>query len=180
MRYAANDNTGKAISLLKEAVELIETSRSTLFGERSRIGFLKDKEDVYWVLVNALVKQGSYGEALAYTERAKSRAFVEMLATKQSFALHERSSFSSSRPQSSTNHTATSSAIKTSSPEIASLTRSIDRGALIKKSKASIEADTHIDSLVTVKPLSGKQLTKHLYFLVSWSESLNYFSHALL
>jgi CHAT domain-containing protein len=75
----------RAISLLEKAVEVIESQRSTIQTEAYKIGFVGDKQKVYQLLVNYLIKSKRVSDAFAYAEKAKARALVDMLAQKQSF-----------------------------------------------------------------------------------------------
>lgn len=74
-----------AVRLLKKAVEVIESQRSTIDTEASKIGFVGDKQAVYGLLVSALVAQKKDSEAFVYAERGKARAMVDILAEKRSF-----------------------------------------------------------------------------------------------
>ncbi|ODS31844.1 MAG: hypothetical protein SCARUB_03021 [Candidatus Scalindua rubra] len=83
-------DTNKAIQLLKQSVEVIESQRSTINTEASRIGFVGDKQPIYQRLVDVLFKEGSFAEAFEYVERSKARALVDMLASKDSFTGGDR------------------------------------------------------------------------------------------
>jgi CHAT domain-containing protein len=76
-----------AIDLYGRAVAAIEQQRSTINTETSKIGFVGDKQAVYSRLIAALFKDRQYSSALEYIERSKSRALVDMLATKKDFAV---------------------------------------------------------------------------------------------
>lgn len=76
----------KATELYIKAAEVIELQRSTINTEASKIGFVGDKQAVYGRLVAALIEQGRVVEAFDYVERSKSRALVDMLASKKDFA----------------------------------------------------------------------------------------------
>ena len=80
-------NNTDAIEFYKSAVELIEQHRSTINVETSKIGFVGDKQAVYQGLIKSLYDGGQYEEAFEYVERSKSRALVDMLASKQNFAV---------------------------------------------------------------------------------------------
>jgi CHAT domain-containing protein len=82
-------DAGAAIRYFKSAVEAIEQLRSTINTEASKIGFVGDKQAVYARLIATLVEQGQAGEAFDYVERSKSRALVDMLASKKDFAAPE-------------------------------------------------------------------------------------------
>ena len=75
-----------ATEFLKRAIEIIERRRSTIATEAGRIGFVGDKQEVYGGLVSILVSQGNVEEAFDYVERAKSRALVDILASKLDFS----------------------------------------------------------------------------------------------
>lgn len=67
------------------AIEALESYRSTLTDDTSKIGFVNDKLAVYGDMVALLLKQQRYDEAFSYAERGKSRALVDMLASRQNF-----------------------------------------------------------------------------------------------
>lgn len=76
----------QGIGFYKQAIDVIEHQRSTITTEVSRIGFVGDKQQVYHRLVSALIAAGQSAQAFEYVERAKARALVDLLASKQDFA----------------------------------------------------------------------------------------------
>lgn len=80
-----NDNK-RAIELYTHAIEVIESQRSSINTEASKIGFVGNKQDVYDRLVTLLFARERYEEAFEYVERAKARALVDMLAARERFA----------------------------------------------------------------------------------------------
>ena len=70
-----------AIDQYKNAIELIEHERAGLGKEGTRLAFLEGKEEVYGRLIQLLVKEGDSAAAFEYAERARSRNFVDMLAS---------------------------------------------------------------------------------------------------
>lgn len=74
-----------AAEYFKKALDEIEKQRSSVDSEAGRIGFAGDKQKVYWDAVATLLELGRQDEAFNYAERAKSRALVDMLASKDSF-----------------------------------------------------------------------------------------------
>jgi CHAT domain-containing protein len=75
-------NTGRipgAISHFKKAVSLLENLRRQFKVEEVQQSFMKDKMGAYKQLVLLLLEQGEIEEAFSYVERAKSRAFLDML-----------------------------------------------------------------------------------------------------
>ena len=79
-------NLAAGIDQFKKAIEIIEAQRSSINIEKYKIGFVADKQDVYNDLVGTLVKTGRFAEAFDYAERGKSRALVDLLASKKSFS----------------------------------------------------------------------------------------------
>jgi len=87
-RIAERDGkSAEAIEFYRQAVEVIERQRSSLNTEASKIGFVGSKQAVYRDLIRALVAQSRGAEAFEYVERSKSRALVDMLASKRDFAV---------------------------------------------------------------------------------------------
>jgi pentatricopeptide repeat protein len=78
---------GEGIQILEKAVSSIEEKRSTIDIEAGKIGFVGDKQAVYHCLISALVDNKQYEKAFEYVERAKSRALVDLLASKKDFAV---------------------------------------------------------------------------------------------
>lgn len=78
-----------AIGYWQKAVEIIEQQRSTINTEASKIGFVGDKQDVYKKLIDALIQTQRLPDAFDYLERSKSRALIDMLASKKDFAAPE-------------------------------------------------------------------------------------------
>ncbi|SDH75750.1 CHAT domain-containing protein [Propionivibrio dicarboxylicus] len=75
----------EAISLYQRAVAEIEKQRSTISTENAKIGFFGDKQSVYQALIRLLFQSGRIEDAFLMVERSKSRALVDMLASKQDF-----------------------------------------------------------------------------------------------
>ena len=76
-----------AAGFYRKAIEIIEQQRSSINTEAAKIGFAGDKQKVYGRLITLLFTAGRYGEAFEFVERSKSRALVDMLATKKDFAI---------------------------------------------------------------------------------------------
>ena len=86
-RIAASEgNLAAAVDYWKRAVDVIELQRSTINTEANKIGFVGDKQAVYRRLVDGLFTLGRLPEAFDFLERSKSRALVDMLASKTDFA----------------------------------------------------------------------------------------------
>lgn len=76
-----------AIEDLRRAVDVIETQRSSINTEASKIGFSGNTQEVYRRLIARLFEAGRMQDAFEYVERSKSRALVDMLASKKDFAV---------------------------------------------------------------------------------------------
>jgi CHAT domain-containing protein len=86
-RIADSENrTSEAVGRYQEAIDVIERQRSTINSMASKIGFVGDKQQVYARLIADLVGQQQANAAFEYSERAKSRALVDMLASRTDFA----------------------------------------------------------------------------------------------
>lgn len=75
----------EAIEFYKSAIDIVESQRATINTEASKIGFVGDKQVAYHDLINLLIERKLFDKALEYVERGKSRALVDLLATKQKF-----------------------------------------------------------------------------------------------
>ena len=67
-------------------MKIIEQQRSSLNTDQYKIGFVGDKQTVYWDLVETLIKVGRVREAFQRAEQAKARALVDMLASRKNFS----------------------------------------------------------------------------------------------
>lgn len=81
----AYKNTGdveKAIKYYEEAVSIVEMQRTTISLESQRISFAETKDRLYKNIVPLLVRNNQPDKAFEYVERAKSRAFLDVLGGK--------------------------------------------------------------------------------------------------
>lgn len=78
-----------AIELYRRAIEVIERQRASIATEAAKIGFAGDKQQAYARLVAKLVARARAEEAFDFVERAKSRALVDLLASRTDFASRE-------------------------------------------------------------------------------------------
>lgn len=69
------------------AASVIERQRRSINSEANKIGFVGDKQAVYAHLVSVQFAQGKYAQVFESTERGKSRALVDMLASRSGEAL---------------------------------------------------------------------------------------------
>ena len=78
----------KALDLYRKARDLVESQRRSIRTEASKIGFAGDKQAIYQGMVRTALKLGNKALALEVAEQAKSRALVDMLATKSDFGIY--------------------------------------------------------------------------------------------
>ncbi|EDZ62963.1 protein containing Tetratricopeptide repeat (TPR) domain [Sulfurimonas gotlandica GD1] len=81
-----DSESSKAVEYFKKAIDIIEEQRSSIHSEANKIGFVGDKQAVYKDIIKTLFESGEYSLAFEYVERSKSRALVDMLASKQNFS----------------------------------------------------------------------------------------------
>ena len=142
-------NNTDAIEFYKSAVELIEQHRSTINVETSKIGFVGDKQAVYQGLIKSLYDGGQYEEAFEYVERSKSRALVDMLASKQNFAVKIEGQEAHLRSIIALNDRAEAETVVFDNPENKSQTR-----GLVVQVKRDLQREApELASLVTVNPI---------------------------
>lgn len=80
-------NNEKALVSLTEAVEILEAQRSSLSLDTTKLGFVSDKLSVYRDLIDLFVAQNQPERAIEYSERAKARALVDLLASRENETL---------------------------------------------------------------------------------------------
>jgi CHAT domain-containing protein/tetratricopeptide (TPR) repeat protein len=80
--------TEKALEYFRKARDLVEGQRRSIRTETSKIGFAADKQAVYQGIVRTALKLGNKAQVLEVAEQAKSRALVDMLATKSDFGIY--------------------------------------------------------------------------------------------
>ncbi len=85
--HAREKRPAEAIEDLRQAIAVIEKQRTSINTEASKIGFSGNTQEVYRRLVAALFDAGKTADAFEYVERSKSRALVDMLASKKDFSV---------------------------------------------------------------------------------------------
>ena len=179
-----------AVGYYRQAVDVIEQQRSTINTEASKIGFVGDKQAVYARLIATLVEQGQAGEAFDYVERSKSRALVDMLASKKDFAapvsdpekvklvlaqldaadlgtrVQDASTKSNAQPTGTRNLLVARDALQSAAPELSSLVTvtsvpSAKLGSLVGADETLIEYYYNGDNLIAfVLSRAGLSVTK--------------------
>jgi CHAT domain-containing protein len=82
-------NLKNAVMFYRKAVDIIEQERASINTEASKIGFVGDKQGVYFRLVHCLCAESQFEPAFEYVERSKARALVDMLASKKDFTIKD-------------------------------------------------------------------------------------------
>jgi CHAT domain-containing protein len=99
-RIAVQENQlERAAELFGRAADVVEQQRASISTEANKIGFVGDKQAIYAGLVEVLYKLGRHGAAFETMERAKSRALVDMLATRSSIAAPKRAHLNAAQIQ---------------------------------------------------------------------------------
>lgn len=75
-----------ALDLYARAIDVIEQQRSTIATESGKLGFTGGHQKIYERMIRLLLLQSKYARAFEYVERAKARALVDMLASRQNFS----------------------------------------------------------------------------------------------
>ncbi len=74
---AAQDKTDESIAAYKEAIRIIEETRSAIAEERYQAGYIEDRYQVYVALVELLLKLHKPGDAFLYSEKLRARAYFD-------------------------------------------------------------------------------------------------------
>lgn len=161
-RIAEEDNDREmAIRLYKEAIDIIESQRSSINTEANKIGFVGDKQAVYGRLVAALFKLNRASEAYEYIERAKARALVDLLANKEDFALPPLAA-KQAAPLLASYRAAESEALAQAPLDMAATTKTGQRNLVVKKGAELNSVAPELASLVSVTSVPVKEILEHL------------------
>ncbi len=143
----------EAIGYYRRAVEIIESQRSTINTEASKIGFVGDKQGIYAALTRLLLAKGDLAAAFEFVERAKSRALVDMLAEKQDFTLRSGDAARVGELLARSSQAEAALTIQDSGPS-----RAV-RHAAVREAKQQLhEASPELASLVGVSTLSVREV----------------------
>ncbi len=80
--FRQTQRPSEAISYYKKAIEAVESTRSLLESEEFRSSFFEDKRQMYAGMILAHLQARNLEEAFNYNERARSRAFLDILGSK--------------------------------------------------------------------------------------------------
>jgi CHAT domain-containing protein len=84
--YVQTQKPEEAIPYYKKAIENIESTRSLLESEEFRSSYFEDKRATYAGMILALLRTKNAAEAFNYSERARARAFLDILGSKVQLA----------------------------------------------------------------------------------------------
>jgi len=147
----------EAIEFYQRAVNEVERLRSSISSETAKISFVGNKQDIYGHLIKALIAAKRPGQALEYAERAKARALVDMLASREKL---ERPSSEISALLSTLNKL--SADLATFNPEKATPEQAKKnqhtRSLAINAAEQLQKADYELASLVTVTGITEARL----------------------
>ena len=76
--------TDDALAAFKEAVRIIEETRSRIVEERYRAGYMEDRYQAYVALVELLLRLGKPDDAFLYSEKLRARAYLDQLSSQRS------------------------------------------------------------------------------------------------
>jgi len=76
---AAQGKPDDAIASYKEAIRIIEETRSGIAEERYQAGYIEDRYQVYVALVELLLKVHKADDAFLYSEKLRARAYLDRL-----------------------------------------------------------------------------------------------------
>ena len=79
-------NPAEAVPYYQRAIEQIESTRALLESEEYRQSYFEGGVGVYGRMIQGLLASGKTEEAFNYSERARSRAFLDVLGTKVQLA----------------------------------------------------------------------------------------------
>lgn len=85
----AENRFEEAIDQYSKSIEEIEFSRTKLGMHGFKINFMNDKQEPYQKIIGSLNKLGNNKKAFYYAEKAKARAFVDLIAATKEAAYHK-------------------------------------------------------------------------------------------
>ncbi|MEE4599914.1 MAG: CHAT domain-containing tetratricopeptide repeat protein [Desulfobacteraceae bacterium] len=80
MIFQSKKDLGKAAEKYLEAITEIEFARNRLTSHGLKVNFMTDKQEPYSRMVQCLVKLNRQNEAFDFAEKAKARAFLDLIA----------------------------------------------------------------------------------------------------
>jgi CHAT domain-containing protein/tetratricopeptide (TPR) repeat protein len=77
--YEAKGIEDTAVEEYEKAIQIIEDIRAVITEDTQKASFIANKMDVYERMISLLFNRGEFAKALYYCERAKARAFLDLL-----------------------------------------------------------------------------------------------------
>ncbi|MBP8980225.1 MAG: CHAT domain-containing protein [Syntrophobacterales bacterium] len=162
--YEAAGNLKKSVIQYEEAVKIIERQRKTILTESQRITFFGKQQTLYERLINLLIRMNQPEAALEYVERAKSRAFIDILGggrlrlkTKAQTERYAKIIATQDEVDTMLSHQGVSA------DQIGELAKKLQRSIVIKtkiQNEAKEAGDFELQSLSSVEPLSADEMKK--------------------
>ena len=84
--FLAENKLGDSVQQFSKSIEEIEFSRAKLNSHGFKVNFMNDKQVPYQKIIGSLEKLGKSEKAFYYAEKAKARAFVDLIAKSKYFA----------------------------------------------------------------------------------------------
>lgn len=89
--FENNNDSNRAEESYINAIEIIENIWSRIQSDELKSSFMDKRIEVYDRLINLLNKQGKAEESFNYAEKARNRAFLDMLARRKDGIAHNKS-----------------------------------------------------------------------------------------
>lgn len=151
------ERSGEAITLLRKAIGVVEEQRSSISSEANKIGFVGDKQALYQLIVELLIKRNNAAEAFEYVEKSKSRALVDLLSSQKQNVLAS----ASPRARSLVDELEKSQG-ELATPGSSDAEFNRQRGIVLKLKRDFTTAEPEIASLVTVVSQSTGEIQRLL------------------
>jgi len=82
--FATEGKTQDAVDAYKDAVRIIEETRAGIVEEQYQAGYIEDRYQVYVALVELLLKLHKPDQAFSYSEKLRSRAYLDRVGSEAS------------------------------------------------------------------------------------------------
>ena len=159
--YRGQGRLADAVAYYEDAIRRLESVRSRLRSEELRQSFFEGWLTSYSGIADALVKLGQHEEAFNYSERGRSRAFLDLLGSKVRLTRAR-----SATAQEEQRATELRSMLGGAEEEVASGIVAKKREEAEREYPALIEKIKSLDkeqaSLMSVDPLTLKEIREHL------------------
>jgi CHAT domain-containing protein len=90
----AENRLDEAVSQFSQSIEEIEFSRAKLNSHGFKVNFMNDKQVPYQKIIGTYEKLGDSKKAFYYAEKAKARAFLDLIAASKDFAYKKNAKLS--------------------------------------------------------------------------------------